>query len=235
MGGREVKLKEVYRDIRAGLDDTALMEKYKLSPKGLGDLYAKLEELGLHGSKLLEGDPRSIRIGIRSIVKDIKAGLTDFDLMEKYGITYDALQQLFHKLVELKAVTKEMVFGTVTLDYQPAIPENLRSLQRYYLDFEIPIYERSVPDIHGVLRDITEKGVGIAGLEVAPDDIKSLVILGDSFGAAPPFEFDAICRWFKEEDGDWKNVSGFEITFISERDLKNLRKLIRLITLAELE
>ena len=44
---REVKAKEAIRDIRSGMDDIALMEKYKINDKGLKSLFRKLLAAGL--------------------------------------------------------------------------------------------------------------------------------------------------------------------------------------------
>jgi hypothetical protein len=44
---REVKAKEVVADIRAGIDDVGLMNKYKLTPRGLDSLFGKLLTAGL--------------------------------------------------------------------------------------------------------------------------------------------------------------------------------------------
>ena len=47
MPTRQLSAKEVLKDIRAGMDDAALREKYKLSDKGLRSLFNKLVETGL--------------------------------------------------------------------------------------------------------------------------------------------------------------------------------------------
>jgi hypothetical protein len=44
---REIKAKEVVADIRAGMDDVGLMNKYKLTPRGLDSLFGKLLTAGL--------------------------------------------------------------------------------------------------------------------------------------------------------------------------------------------
>jgi hypothetical protein len=44
---KAIKAKEAVADIRSGMDDAALMEKYRLSPHELGDLFDKLLSAGL--------------------------------------------------------------------------------------------------------------------------------------------------------------------------------------------
>ncbi|MBI4964863.1 MAG: PilZ domain-containing protein [Desulfomonile tiedjei] len=67
MSGREIRVKEVLADIKEGVDDSTLMEKYKLSPKGLEDLFRQLASANLldrvrqQSSKQSEGQRRSSR------------------------------------------------------------------------------------------------------------------------------------------------------------------------------
>ena len=52
---REVKAKEAIRDIRSGMDDIALMEKYKLNDKGLRSLFRRLLAAGLVTADEIDG------------------------------------------------------------------------------------------------------------------------------------------------------------------------------------
>ncbi len=47
MAKRTVDAKEILEDIKAGMDSTALMEKYQLSEKGLQSLFKKLKDAGV--------------------------------------------------------------------------------------------------------------------------------------------------------------------------------------------
>jgi hypothetical protein len=54
----EVKVRDALRDIKSGLSDLALMEKYRLSDKGLGSLFRKFVSAGLLQHTQLESrDP----------------------------------------------------------------------------------------------------------------------------------------------------------------------------------
>ncbi|MCA1961648.1 MAG: hypothetical protein LDL33_12735 [Desulfomonile sp.] len=54
----EVKALDAVRDIRLGLSDLALMEKYRLTDRGLGSLFRKLVAAGLlKVSELEQRDP----------------------------------------------------------------------------------------------------------------------------------------------------------------------------------
>jgi hypothetical protein len=42
MGKREIRAKQIMRDLKLGVTDDELMEKYRLTPKGLKSLFNKL-------------------------------------------------------------------------------------------------------------------------------------------------------------------------------------------------
>jgi uncharacterized paraquat-inducible protein A len=50
--------------------------------------------------------PSTKKINAKSIMTDLKNGLSDGELMEKYGLTFQGLQALFSKLVTAKLATQ---------------------------------------------------------------------------------------------------------------------------------
>ncbi len=127
---RKIDAKEALESIRSGLDDYALMEKFNLSAKGLQSLFKKLMETGaltkeeldqrnpsLTGAAfILEGDPPFVKgepaperpskrpsrppLDAREIVGDIRSGMPDAELMEKYRVSSRGLQSIFDQLVK---------------------------------------------------------------------------------------------------------------------------------------
>lgn len=232
MATREVSAREALLDIQAGMDEDSLMKKYKLSRRGIHSLYRELTRLGLMEPDQQPGEAQpKVRIKIKDIVKDIRAGMTDPDLMRKYSLTPEGLQSILIKLLDLKAITRHMLVASTAVEEPILVAERVRQMQRYYLDFEIPVYDPADPETQGRVRDISENGLGIIGLETAMDQARHFVVLGDAFGVVAPFEVEARCRWYKAEDAEGGHVSGFQIVSITEEDLEELKKLIRLVTL----
>lgn len=230
MADREIRVREVLMDIRAGMEHVALMNKYKLTPRGLQNLFEELTNLGLlERTDQQEVIPGRQRIKIREIVGDVKAGMTDSQMMAKYHIDHESLQALFKKLLDLKAISRDILFGEAGLACETPVPTHVRELDRYVLDFDIPVYEQGCPEIQGRVHDITEKGVGIRGLSMKVDEAKTLVVAGDAFGVVAPFEFSAICRWSGLDHEDGRYAAGFQILEISRLSMEELRKLIKLI------
>jgi Mor family transcriptional regulator len=89
MGKPIIDAKQALEDIRAGMDNAALMKKYNLSARGLASLFRELSSIG------------AIRwLKARSILSDIKEGMCDADLIEKYKLSSAGLESLFSELAK---------------------------------------------------------------------------------------------------------------------------------------
>ena len=164
-----------------------------------------------------------------AILADFKAGMSKSDLMKKYQLSEEMLRKVSKKLLDARGV-RSATDEPETVVEEPAEFLATREFVRHEVDFELPIYEASRPEIHGMVRDISEYGVGMVGIEAAVGDKKTLVILGDEFGEFLSFEFEGYCRWRVVDRDDGTCVTGFAIDKISQDDLRQLRKLVRLIT-----
>lgn len=101
--------KLVVDDIRAGLDDAALMEKYNLSVKGLHSLLQKMVKAGALNESAIwirrppkeAAAPQGEReLSGKAVLRDIKAGMSDGQLMRKYRLSVKGLQNLFEQLIK---------------------------------------------------------------------------------------------------------------------------------------
>lgn len=166
------------------------------------------------------------------VLKDIRRGLTRSEILEKYGLSDSGLQGIVGILVDAEAISRNEIYGELYYHQDDAVaPESARSVSRARLDFEALIYDLKTPEAQGWVLDVSEEGVGLAGIEADVDEIKTLVVLGDPYGEIEPFEFRARCRWTRKEDGDW--VTGFQITEITEEHRRELQKLIELVSSGE--
>ncbi len=85
---RVVDAKQALEDIRSGMDDNALMQKYRISSLHLEQLFGKLESLNVLK-----------RLPARGLLKDMRAGLNDANLMAKYHLSAAALQNVFSEMI----------------------------------------------------------------------------------------------------------------------------------------
>jgi hypothetical protein len=167
---------------------------------------------------------------VTEFVSDIKDGLTRPELMERYALTSRDLHRAFSKLVEAGLMTVKQLPEKLPFQYATLAQDNIRDLFRYDVDFELPIYDLSCPEVLGKVLNITREGVCLAGMKARVGEQKRLVTLGDDLADVKPFEFHATCRWFRRSRARLDHVSGFQITRISQGDLRELDQLIRVVS-----
>jgi hypothetical protein len=167
-------------------------------------------------------------VSARDIVTDIRAGLTDSQLMDKYGLSAKGLESLFTKLIEAGVMESSEIYGRSARDDTVGL-ENMRALTRRYPAFAVPIYEADEPYREGTILDVTERGLQVSGIEVAVGDTRDFLVRGDQFQDIYPFGFQATCRWAKRDGEEWR--AGLEITEMPEGSREQLQKLIKLLTI----
>jgi Mor family transcriptional regulator len=220
----KVPQREVLQDIRSGMDEDAIRKKYNLSVQGLQHLYEKLTQAG--ALKGLKPPPR--KLNLLAVLADIRAGMSGPNLMKKYRLTQEMLRQVSKKLLDAEG-NRSAINDRYTVIAEPTELISTREFVRHELSFDIPIYEANKPEILGVVRDVSEEGMSVAGIEAQVGDTKTLVVLGDEFGDFSPFEFRGSCRWYVADPDNGICLAGFAINEISETDSQELRKLIRVV------
>ncbi len=115
-----IDLNDALHDIRTGLDDSTLMKKYQLSAKGLQSMFKKLLALGVITQAELGRGPVP-EIKAKDAVRDIRSGMDDFALMDKYSLSAKGLQSLFDQLVAAGLLSRgdldlRMPFSEGTVD-----------------------------------------------------------------------------------------------------------------------
>lgn len=133
---RRIEVDVALYDIRSGMDDATLMQKYRVSARGLQSLFNKLvlagaiqlaeldqrmpafmgtvfvADEGPTSERTLAGDePRtSVRTGpsidLEEALHNIREGVEDPDLMERYRLSAQGLESLFDHLVFTGLITR---------------------------------------------------------------------------------------------------------------------------------
>jgi uncharacterized protein (DUF433 family) len=230
----KIRARDAVNDIRRGMTDAELMAKYELSAKGLQSLFLKLidakavTKTELQQRRAAYQDTIAIQqIEAQDMVEDIRSGMADAELMEKYTLSSEGLRRIFQTLMEEGAIAVEDLYAKPVSQYDSVFVENWREMPRHYLAMTVHIYESQRPEIMGTLSDITEKGIAIAGIEASVGETTTLVIPAENFVGADPIEFEAKCRWATKEtdSGEW--FAGFQIAKISAKSLEDLKGLIQ--------
>jgi PilZ domain len=173
------------------------------------------------------------------LVDDLRSGMTDVALMQKYRISSKALQRIFLQLLQVEAVGPADIYERSAGFSDEISVDDMRKAVRQVVGFPMPIYALDKHDLQvsseqgpsepaGVVRDLSTKGLSVHGIEVKPDQTMTLAIQVGKFTDFGTFEFRAICRWSKGEGSEC--LSGFEITRISEQSREQLYRLIRALT-----
>ena len=113
---KTVSAREVIADIRVGLTDEQLMAKHQLSVKGLQSLKNKLLAAGLLTQVELDANtspgkaatpPVDKKAFARNIAEAVKTGMSDAEIMKKFGIPAAKLPGVFASLVKAGYLAQE--------------------------------------------------------------------------------------------------------------------------------
>jgi hypothetical protein len=161
-------------------------------------------------------------ISLKEVVKDIRAGYTSAELMEKYRFSSVALRKAFRKLIDFKVLDNTELSEARNL-YQAADASTLRNVPRQRVNVPLNVYENDNPFVPGVIKDLSETGICIEGIQSEIAQEKCFIIRG-GFGNTVTVVFTAKCRWVNKTGR--KPVAGYEIIDISMPDAKQLQKLM---------
>jgi len=178
--------------------------------------------------------PPTRKINAKEILKDIRSGISDEDLMAKFKLRKTGLAVVFNKLVEAGVITDaEIQQRSPTRGVKEFMPAEFRHLPRTDLDFPLPIHDRSDPEVVGVVNDMSDNGVGIRGISAEVGEVKQFIIPADELFQIAPVEFNALCRWMSKDPADGTYLGGFEIVDLLSGSIGDLQVLIHNLTLED--
>ncbi len=161
---------------------------------------------------------------MRRLVQDIQRGVDEVSLMEKYGLTAQELGFVYESLLDGRIPCLDDVIAVVQKRLSP----------RTYIFFPMPIYDADNVDISGVVNDISDKGLQVAGIDTEVGETRSFLLRHELVSPDEPLSFEAVCRWTAQDDTDWDCIAGFEITRISARAAAQLGELLAELARGEL-
>jgi hypothetical protein len=171
------------------------------------------------------------QISAREITEAMHSGTSDQDLMLKYKLTSRGLQSVFKKLLAARLISENELRERMPSFVDTAELIQSRTTPRHYPLIRLPIFDLDDLSMdHYYVRDLSEKGVQIAGMSIEVGAKKTFVVQIDDFADFLPFHFGAVCKWNKPATDDAPKISGFSIEHISEDCLEELRKVLATIT-----
>jgi hypothetical protein len=190
-----------------------------------------VDSVGRIGGAPIMGVKRRMPAG--PVIADIRAGMTNTQLMKKYRVSSSMLEKIFRKLLDANMVARSDLDGRLLSPQEGVVHDSIRQEPRCYMVMRLPITDMDNLNADLFVKDLSEKGVRICNLRVDVGERKNFLIQASEYADVQPFSFEAECRWVRSETDKERQVAGFEITRISDEDLCQLREFIQAATLCE--
>jgi hypothetical protein len=175
----------------------------------------------------LDATPSIKSVKARTFVEDVRSGFTDADLMDKYRVSPSGLKRIYRKLVHTKAIGHNELCE-ISPYYRDASPKTERRAL-FRTEVTVPLQIRETGSSwRGYVRDISERGLRVAGMSSEVGDRRHLGFIADVAGHEKTLNFEGMCRWTEIRGRDNKYiVAGYEITWIRDDTLRDLREFVR--------
>jgi hypothetical protein len=173
------------------------------------------------------------QINGRNVIDDVRSGMTDLELQVKYGLSTKGLCTIYEKLVDSGVISHSELSKCSGLYSLRSGHKESRSHPRADLVVRVPVYDLGTGSI-GLLRDISETGLRVAGIEVMVGQARTFQVPVDMFMQAEPLLIFAECKWTKTRRKRTEYVvAGFEIIDLSANDRDTLQNFISVLLLSE--
>jgi PilZ domain len=186
---------------------------------------------------LYEEGPRIMaekrKIKAKHIVTDLRAGLTNAELMEKHRLSAKGLVSIFTKLADAKAVRPGELEGRISSVDDTVELDDFRKEARCYPIMNMQIVDMDDLDSEHLVVDMSEAGIHISGITASVGDRSSFLFKPSGFSESTAVSFEAECRWTKPSEGGLPSEAGYRITEISDENMNTLRQLIGSATLCD--
>jgi hypothetical protein len=169
------------------------------------------------------------KIKAKEIVADIRARLSDFEIMSKYGLSVEQLEKVLDKLVEAGTIREDEIKERSLFFDDPANRLQTRRFPRTYLRVPLEIEDLNNSSNKGLLIDLSEGAFRTRGITAVVGEEKLfLVSLKEVRKRA--VRLRATCAWAKQDvDAKLLKEAGFKIVHISESDFLEIRRVANLL------
>jgi len=167
------------------------------------------------------------RISARQVVEDIRSGTSVMELLQKYKLTSNELRRLLDKLLHSRLLDQRELDSWSTLNHEITVIRGIRQDDRITLDFPLKVQDCGHPYKQGIVRDLSQKGIGVLGIKVRVGETRTLVVRLNGIADCRSVRFEAKCRWVIQTEAEGQEcIAGFEITGIEDAALNELRKVL---------
>jgi hypothetical protein len=173
------------------------------------------------------------KIKAKKIVSDIRARVSDFELMSKYGLSLEELEEVLRKLVEAGTIREDEIKERGPFFDNPDNRSKTRRFPRTYLRVPLDIEDISNSANRGLITDISTAGFRTRGLDALIGEEK-LFLVSLKEVRKREIRLLARCLWVKHDvDTKVYQEAGFKIVHISESDLAEIKRVAGLLSLGD--
>jgi hypothetical protein len=176
--------------------------------------------------------PAKRKISAAEFVEDLRSGMTLSELMDKYSVVPRELDAILLQLRQ-SVINPLQAYGRSPEEQTSTGIAKIRFFRRHQVGLPVRVHDASNPEIWGYIRDVSERGLGIQGIEAAIDEIKTLVIFSNEFFSINQISLVAKCRWVTPTGDTRKCLTGFETIRISDSSFERLKRFIEACARAE--
>jgi len=168
------------------------------------------------------------RISARKVVEDIRSGTTAMELLHKYKLTSNELLRILDKLLHSRLLDQRELDSWSTLNHEITVIRGVRQDTRITIDFPLRVQDCDHPYKQGIVRDLSQNGIGVLGIKAKVGETRNLVVRLNGIADCRSVRFEAKCRWIIQPEAEGQEcVAGFEITGIDNAALNELRRVLR--------
>ena len=172
------------------------------------------------------------KIKAKKIVADLRARLSDFELMAKYQLSLHQLQQVIEKLVNSGRIRGAEIKERASFFDEPANRLETRRFPREYLRIPLEIQDLANSSKRGFVIDLSRDGFRTRGMPAAVGEEKGFVMHWSE--SQNTIELRAKCVWVQQALNQTSLLeAGFKIVQVSDGDLSEMRRLIGLLSLGD--
>ncbi len=164
-------------------------------------------------------------LSAKAVVRDLRGGLANSDLMDKYGISEKSLYKILRQLRSAEVVTDTEVLPRIA-QLQETERLMVRQSPRFRPKVAIPVSEITDITREFHITDISEKGFKLEGMSCKLGERKHFAVLADKVSDSGSFPVMAECRWVRQDSLENSFEAGYEITEITTLGARELRGLI---------
>jgi len=173
------------------------------------------------------------KIKARKIVGDIRARVSDFEIMSKYGLSLEQLEKVLEALLKAGQIRGPEIKERGPFFDNPVNRSKTRRFPRTYLRVPLEIEDLNDSANRGLLIDLSEEGFRTRSIK-AVVGAENVFLVSLKEVRKRTVRLRATCVWAKQDvDAKVLQEAGFKIVHISESDLLELQGVAGLLSLGD--